>query len=74
MVPGQLCRPGSGPWRLGLGTKPSRWARVEVVAEGDAEAVDKLVEWCHDGPPHAQVTGVEVLSEPPQSLIGFTVR
>jgi acylphosphatase len=58
----------------------SGWARnlpdgrVEVVAEGDAEAVGALVEWCHEGPPHAHVTEVEVQSEPPQKLMDFSVR
>ena len=48
--------------------------RVEVVAEGDGEAVDQLVEWCRQGPPHALVADVEVQSEPPQGLNGFAVR
>ena len=44
----------------------SGWARnlpdgrVEIVAEGELEAVDELVQWCHQGPPAAQVTGVEL--------------
>ena len=31
---------------------------VEVVACGDAEAVESLHEWLHQGPPMASVTGV----------------
>ena len=34
--------------------------RVEVVLEGAPEAVDRVIQWCHEGPPQAQVTGVEV--------------
>ena len=34
--------------------------RVEVVASGDADVVDRLVAWCRQGPPWAQVDGVEV--------------
>jgi acylphosphatase len=55
----------------------SGWARnlpdgrVEVVAEGDPEAVDKLVEWCRQGPPGAIVTGVDVQMERPEYLAGF---
>jgi acylphosphatase len=55
----------------------SGWARnlpdgrVEVVAEGEAEAVDRLVEWCRQGPPGAWVTGVDVQMEPPEYLAGF---
>jgi acylphosphatase len=33
--------------------------RVEVIAEGPAEDVDRLTAWCHRGPPAAQVTSVE---------------
>ncbi|EGW55108.1 acylphosphatase [Candidatus Endoriftia persephonae] len=32
--------------------------RVEVVACGDAAAVEALREWLHQGPPSAQVTAV----------------
>lgn len=58
----------------------SGWARnladgrVEVVAEGEPEAVDQLVEWCHQGPAYARVTGVEVQAEAPEGLTGFAVR
>ena len=58
----------------------SGWARnlpdgrVEIVAEGDPEAVDKLVEWCRHGPPGARVTAVEVHVEEPEGLGGFAVR
>lgn len=31
---------------------------VEVLAEGPAQKVDKLVEWCHEGPPAAHVDQV----------------
>ncbi len=31
---------------------------VEVVAEGPADKVDKLVQWCHEGPPAARVDQV----------------
>ena len=34
--------------------------RVEVVLEGAPEAVERVIEWCHEGPPQAQVTGVKV--------------
>ncbi|GAB4346316.1 MAG: acylphosphatase [Candidatus Abyssubacteria bacterium] len=37
---------------------------VEVVAEGPRDAVEKLVQWCHHGPPHAHVTNVRVIDEP----------
>jgi len=31
---------------------------VEGVFEGNREAVDKLIEWCYKGPPHAKVTDI----------------
>jgi acylphosphatase len=37
---------------------------VEVIAEGEADAVEALALWCHRGPPAAQVTGVERHDEP----------
>ncbi len=46
--------------RLGV----SGWVRnlpdgsVEVLAEGPADKVEKLVEWCHEGPPAARVDKV----------------
>ncbi|MCP2013145.1 acylphosphatase [Deinococcus sp. HSC-46F16] len=33
--------------------------RVEVVAEGSPEALDRLLHWLRRGPPHARVSGVE---------------
>ena len=36
---------------------------VEVLAEGDIEAVDKLIEWCHKGPPQAMVRRVNVIHD-----------
>jgi acylphosphatase len=37
--------------------------RVEIVAEGPKEALEKLISWCHHGPPHAVVTKVEPVWE-----------
>ncbi len=33
---------------------------VEAVVEGDSERVDRLIAWCHHGPPAARVDGVSV--------------
>lgn len=48
--------------------------RVEVVAEGATEALDRLEEWCREGPPSARVTGAEVWEERAEGLQGFEVR
>jgi len=75
-----------GVWYRGACAEQARtlgvsgWARnlsdgrVEVVAEGEADAVEQLVKWCHQGPPPAQVTGVESLTEAAEGLRGFAVR
>ncbi len=48
----------------GLGLKG--WVRnredgtVEIMAEGDKDQLQELVEWCKEGPQNAHVTGVEV--------------
>jgi len=39
--------------------------RVEAVFEGPAGALDAMVAWCHEGPPRARVTRVEVRDEVP---------
>ncbi len=36
---------------------------VEVVAEGPGEKVEKLIEWCHHGPPMARVNKVHEVKE-----------
>jgi acylphosphatase len=75
-----------GVWYRGACAEQARtlgvsgWARnladgrVEVVAEGEPDAVDQLVKWCHVGPPAAKVTGVESLAEAAEGLSGFAVR
>ena len=34
--------------------------RVEAILEGEEEAVKKLIEWAHKGPPYARVEKVKV--------------
>ena len=48
--------------------------RVEAVFEGDAAAVEELIEWCHSGSPRARVDDVSVEYEEPQGLEGFEIR
>lgn len=56
------------------------WARnnpdgtFEAVFEGDAEAVERLVEFCREGPRGARVERVEVFDEAPEGASGFAVR
>lgn len=61
--------------RLGL----AGWVRnlpdgnVEAAFEGAAEAVERLTDWCHHGPPGARVTSVVPRDEPAEGLSGFRI-
>jgi acylphosphatase len=46
---------------------------VEAAFEGDAEAVESLVAFCHRGPRGARVDRVDVFDEEPEGLAGFRV-
>ena len=49
--------------------------RVEAVAEGDEEALKKLIDWAWRGPPAARVENGEVIWEEPRGDIrGFRIR
>lgn len=47
---------------------------VEAVLEGPLEAVERVIRFAETGPPHAEVTGVDVSVEEPQGLRGFEIR
>ncbi|SHL71167.1 acylphosphatase [Hymenobacter psychrotolerans] len=47
---------------------------VTIEAEGPAHALDALQAWCHQGPPAAHVTQVDVAAGPVQHYTGFEVR
>lgn len=44
--------------------------RVETYAEGDEDLLEQFVEWCHQGPPAAQVEHVEVKWEETENKYG----
>jgi acylphosphatase len=58
----------------------SGWVRnrpdgdLEAVFEGADEAVENIVAWCREGPPHARVDRVQVQAEPPLPETGFRVE
>ena len=60
--------------RLGLtgGARNEDDGSVTVEAEGDAEALERFVAWCRQGPPRARVERVEVQAGPPVGYAGFT--
>jgi acylphosphatase len=47
---------------------------VEAVFEGEREAVDRLVDFCREGPRGARVDWVDVEAEDPEGATGFDVR
>ena len=47
---------------------------VEAVFEGDADDVEKAVEWCRQGPPGARVDSLDVSREEPMGERVFSVR
>mgnify|MGYP002784365579 CR=1 FL=1 len=48
--------------------------RVEAVFEGDRATIEKMLEWCHKGPPSAVVKDVMVMYEALEGLNGFEIR
>ena len=61
--------------RLGLAgfarNEPDGSVFIEV--EGDEQALERFVAWCHYGPPDARVERVEVTEGEPIGHVGFTV-
>ena len=49
-------------------------SRVEAVFEGEATAVDQMVQWCRVGPTAAVVEKIVVEQIEPQEIQGFDVR
>lgn len=47
---------------------------VEAVLEGDAAAVERVIDFCRRGPRRAEVERVDVREEAPEGLAGFEVR
>jgi acylphosphatase len=47
---------------------------VEAVFEGPTDVVAECVAWCRIGPPRADVTGIDVIVEPAEGLVGFQIR
>ncbi|WP_256686940.1 acylphosphatase [Halococcus qingdaonensis] len=48
--------------------------RVEAVFEGEEESVERMVEWCHDGSPAAEVESVDAEYGDPEGLSEFEIR
>ena len=48
--------------------------RVEAVFEGPTDAVEKMIDWCQEGSPAANVENVTVEYEELEGLDGFEIR
>ena len=42
--------------------------RVEIIAEAEQDQLDKMIAWCHKGPLLANVTHVDTLEQPIDTL------
>ena len=60
--------------RRAVSTGVAGWVRnnregtVEAVLEGDPDAVERVVDFCRDGPRGARVDDVEIVEEEPEGL------
>jgi acylphosphatase len=60
--------------RAVAGWVANRWdGSVEAIFEGEDDAVERLVQFMHDGPRGAEVEHVDVVEEEPEGLAGFSV-
>jgi acylphosphatase len=77
MVQGVYFRASAADEARALGL--TGWVRntargVEAVFEGPRAAVERMIAWCHEGPPRAVVDHVAVTWEEPEGLHAFSVR
>jgi acylphosphatase len=66
--------------RMAQSRRVGGWVRnapdgtLEAVFEGEAEAVEAMVRFAHEGPRGATVERVEVTEEQPEGLTEFRIR
>ena len=48
--------------------------KVEAVFEGPQEKLDKILEYCEDGPITSEVEKVDVKYEKPENIKGFEIK
>ena len=61
--------------RIGVGGRASNLddGRVEVIVEGEPDAVEAMIDWCRRGSDPASVTNIEVEEQEPQGADRFHV-
>lgn len=47
---------------------------VQVVVEGDDDAVDEMLGWLQQGPSSASVSGADAVDQEPQGSSGFVIH
>lgn len=47
---------------------------VYIEAEGDEQAINKLIEWCYVGPPKAKVTEVNAIESELKQYRNFEIK
>lgn len=67
------CRKKAGERKVRGWVRNEPDGSVAAYFEGDLDAVEELVAWCHTGPPRATVAGVEVREVPAQGATAFQV-
>ncbi len=48
--------------------------RVEAVFEGERKDIEKIIDWCWEGSPQANVEDIDVSWEGPNGIDGFEIR
>lgn len=65
----------AGKYGVSGWVKNKRDGKVEAVFEGDKVLVEKVVEWCRQGPPFSMVDNVKLEWEPyTGEFSGFSIR
>lgn len=67
------CRQQAVLSRVGGWVRNEPDGSVAALFEGPAQAVDAMVAWCREGPPHARVERVEVEEAGPSGSTVFDV-
>ena len=78
VVQGVFFRAGTRDKAQSLGIRG--WVRNEpdgsvlIWAESEEDVLQELIEWCHQGPPRAEVTDVLVETKEEESYTDFSIR
>ena len=49
--------------------------KVEALFEGDKKHIQEMIDWCHQGPPLAQIDHVEITEQPVSNgFDGFSIK